>query len=80
VLGPPFPAPPVQSAPRAAAGRASTPRVELHPVAPMPVREELSGCQWLELCRCSPVASAATAPGAFKFFARKLQGLCASLV
>lgn len=57
-----------------------TPRVELHPLAPMPGRGESSGCRWLELCRCSQVASAATAPGAVKFYARKSQGLCGSLV
>lgn len=76
-LGPPFP---LQPAPRAAAGLASTSRVGPHPLASMPVREELSGCRWLELCRCPPVASVATAPGAIKFYARTLQGLCVSLV
>lgn len=79
-LGRPFPAPSRQPAPRAAAGRASTPRVDPHPLVPMPVREKLSGCPWLELCRRSPVASAATPPGAVKFYVLKLQGLCASLV
>ncbi|VCW50401.1 unnamed protein product, partial [Gulo gulo] len=78
-LGPPCPARPLQPAPRAAARRASIPRVELHPLAPMPGREESSGCPWLELCRCSQVASAATAPGAVKFYARKSQGLCVTL-
>lgn len=75
-------APPRQPAPRAAsgtspgvAGWAGAPRVGRGPFAPMPRREELSGCRWLELRRCCPpVAIVARTPVTAQFYVRTLLG------